>query len=141
MTLSQQNWEREREDMQEKEAYTKREFEAAKQAMQDWEVLAMEERSHRDHLAERVSDLEEQLASQREAYEKAAAERDGQSLTVDGLQRAMKEIQDGKVPSIEAQADWTQLGNENSESWWRTHRPKSRSFGRSWKKLKQVPMA
>ena len=63
--------------------------------MQDWEVLAMEERSMRENLSERVADCEEQLSNQRDAYEKAAAERDSQSLTVDGLQRALQDIQDG----------------------------------------------
>ena len=95
-TLSQQNWSKEREDLAQREAYAKVEFEAAKQAMQDWEVLAMEERSIRENISERVADLEEQLSTQREAYEKAASERDAQSLTVDGLQRALQEIQDGK---------------------------------------------
>lgn len=95
-TLSQQNWSKEREDLAQREAYAKVEFEAAKQAMQDWEVLAMEERSIRENISERVADLEEQLSTQREAYEKAASERDTQSLAVDGLQRALQEIQDGK---------------------------------------------
>ena len=99
-TLSQQNWTREREDLVQREAYAKEEFEAAKQAMQDWEVLAMEERSIRENLAERVTDLEEQVASHREAYEKAASERDSQALTVDGLQRALQEIQEGSSRQI-----------------------------------------
>ena len=95
-TLSQQNWSKEREDLIQRENYAKEEFEAAKQAMQDWEVLAMEERSIRENLAERVADLEDQVSSHREAHEKAASERDSQSLTVDGLQRALQEIQDGR---------------------------------------------
>ena len=95
-TLSQQNWSKEREDLIQREAYAKEEFEAAKQAMQDWEVLAMEERTIRESIAERVADLEEQAASHREAHERVASERDGQSMTVDGLQRALQEIQDGK---------------------------------------------
>lgn len=95
-TLSQQNWSKERDDLIQREAYAKEEFEAAKQAMQDWEVLAMEERTIRESIAERVADLEEQVASHREAHERAASERDSQSLTVDGLQRALQEIQDGK---------------------------------------------
>ncbi|KAL8720357.1 MAG: hypothetical protein Q9225_002785 [Loekoesia sp. 1 TL-2023] len=95
-TLSQQNWAKEKEDLIQREAMAREEFEAAKQAMQDWEILAMEERSVRESTAERVSDLEEQLSTQRNAYEKAASERDSQSLTVDGLQRALQEIQDGK---------------------------------------------
>ena len=94
--LSQQNWLREREDLISREALVRDEFEAAKQAMQDWEVLAMEERSIRESLAARVSDLEEQLSSQKEAYDRAASERDNQSLMVDGLQRALQDIQDGK---------------------------------------------
>lgn len=56
----------------------------------------MEERTIRESIAERVADLEEQVASHREAHERAASERDSQSLTVDGLQRALREIQDGE---------------------------------------------
>ena len=93
--LSQQNWTQERQDLLSREAFAKEEFEAAKQAMQDWEILAMEERSYRENLTSRVSELEEQLFNQQEAHEKAAAERDNQSLTVDGLQRALQDIQDG----------------------------------------------
>lgn len=95
-TLSQQNWAKEREDLIEREAIAREEFEAAKQAMQDWEVVAIEERSIRESTAERVTDLEEQLLQQRDAYEKAASERDSQSLTVDGLQRALQELQEAR---------------------------------------------
>ena len=94
-TLSQQNWSKEREDFMHREAYAKEEFEAAKQAMQDWEIIAMEERSIRESVAEKATDLEEQVASHRDAYEKAASDRDSQLLIVDGLQRALQEIQDG----------------------------------------------
>lgn len=93
-TLSQQNWAKEREDLIQREAFAREDLEAAKQAMQDWEVLAMEERSIRESIAERVADLEEQVATHREAHERASADRDTQSLTVDGLQRALQEIQD-----------------------------------------------
>ena len=93
--LSQQNWVKEREDLIQREAFAREEFEAAKQAMQDWEVLAMEERSIRESLGERMIELEEQLSHHKDAYEKAASERDSQSSTVDGLQRALREIQDG----------------------------------------------
>lgn len=91
--LSQQNWVKEKEELVEQEAYMREEFENAKQAMHDWEVLAMEERTIRRDLADRVQDLEEQLASVKEAYEKAATQRDGQASTVEGLQRALQEIQ------------------------------------------------
>ena len=93
--LSQQNWAKEREDLVRREQSAKEEFETARQAMQEWEILAVNERSIRTNLESRVSDLEEQLLNQREAYEKAVSERDSQSLTVDGLQRALQEIQEG----------------------------------------------
>ena len=96
-TLSQQNWAKEREDLVQREAMALEEFEAAKQAMQDWEILAIEERSVRESTAERVADLEEQLSAQKEAHERAASERDSQSQTVDGLQRALQDIQDGML--------------------------------------------
>ncbi len=93
--VSQQNWAKERDDLLSREAQAKEEFEVAKQAMQDWEVLAMEERSVREGLGERVAELEEQLSNQRDAYDRAATERDSQSVTVDGLQRALQDIQEG----------------------------------------------
>lgn len=94
-TLSQQNWAKEKEDLVQREAMVREEFEAAKQAMQDWEILAIEERSMRENTAERLSDLEDQLSTRRDAYEKVVSERDSQSQTVDGLQRALQDIQDG----------------------------------------------
>lgn len=93
LTLSQQNWLKEREELVDQEAYVREEFENAKQAMHDWEVLAMEERTIRKDLTDRHTDLEEQLATLKEAHEKAVTERDSQSNTVDGLQRALQEIQ------------------------------------------------
>ncbi|KIX04582.1 uncharacterized protein Z518_05452 [Rhinocladiella mackenziei CBS 650.93] len=93
MTLSQQNWLKEKEELVDQEAYIREEFENAKQAMHDWEVLAMEERTIRRDLTDRNADLEEQVSSLKEAYEKAASERDSQSSTVDGLQKALQEIQ------------------------------------------------
>ncbi|MCJ1475388.1 hypothetical protein MMC13_004050 [Lambiella insularis] len=108
LNLSQHNWSREKEDLLQREASAKEEFESAKQAMQDWEVLAMEERSIHETLAERVSDLEDQISSHREAYEKAAAERDSQSLTVDGLQRALQEIQEARKMELREIVENTQ---------------------------------
>lgn len=96
--LSQQNWLKEKDDILEQESYLQSEFEQAKEAMHNWEVLAMEERSIRESLGEKVIDLEEQLATVRAAYEKTSAERESQAATVDGLQRALQEIQAGKRP-------------------------------------------
>ncbi|OJD20222.1 hypothetical protein ACJ73_08444 [Blastomyces percursus] len=98
--LSQQNWVKEREELLEQEAYARSEFEEAKQAMHNWEILAMEERSIRESLEEKVVDLEEQLVTLKSEYEKASSERDAQSVTVDGLQRALQEIQTARKQEL-----------------------------------------
>jgi chromosome segregation ATPase len=92
-TLSQQNWTKERDELIESESYVREEYENAKQAMHDWEVLATEERTIRKDLADRVADLEEQLSTLRESYDHIREERDTQSNAVEGLQKAMQEIQ------------------------------------------------
>lgn len=94
-SLSQKNWFKEKEELTRQESYLQSEFEQAKEAMHNWEVLAMEERSIRENLGEKVVDLEEQLVGLREAYEKATADHESQVATVDGLQRALQDIQTG----------------------------------------------
>lgn len=94
--LSQHNSMKEKEDMARQIQHLREEAEAAKDAMGDWEVLAMEERSIRENLADKTAALEEQVASLRENYERAASERDTQSQAVDSLQRALQEIQDAR---------------------------------------------
>jgi predicted nucleic acid-binding Zn-ribbon protein len=98
--LSQQNWLKEKEELLEQESYLQSEFEQAKEAMHNWEILAMEERSIRESLGEKVIDLEEQLVALKDSYEKVASERDSQIATVDGLQRALQEIQSGRAYSV-----------------------------------------
>lgn len=98
--LSQQNWLKEKEELTRQESYLQSEFEQAKEAMHNWEVLAMEERSIRENLGEKVADLEEQLANLRDAYERASGERDSQQSTVDGLQRALQEIQTARKQEL-----------------------------------------
>ncbi|EXJ85228.1 hypothetical protein A1O3_05903 [Capronia epimyces CBS 606.96] len=93
LTLAQQNWRKEKEELVDQEAYLREEFESAKQAMHDWEVLAMEERTLRRDLADRAADLEEQVSTLKEAYDKAAGDRDTQASAVEGLQKALWEIQ------------------------------------------------
>ncbi|KAL9001181.1 MAG: hypothetical protein Q9169_000365 [Polycauliona sp. 2 TL-2023] len=116
-TLSQQNWTKEREDLVEREAMAREEFEAAKQAMQDWEIVAIEERSIRESTAERVTVLEEQLSQLSDAYERATSERDSQSLTVDGLQRALQEIQEARRQELRdlVESSQTQVGSLEKE--------------------------
>ena len=91
--LSQQNWVKERDELISREAYAREEFENAKQAMQDWEVLAMNERSLRENLSEKDSELREQLELMSEKYDKAARDRDTNSQAVEGLQKALQEVQ------------------------------------------------
>ncbi|KAI9039533.1 putative Golgi matrix protein [Aspergillus affinis] len=98
--LSQQNWLKEKEELLEQESYLQSEFEQAKEAMHNWEVLAMEERSIRENLGDKAMDLEEQVANLREDYEKATAERDSQMATADGLQRALQEIQSARKQEL-----------------------------------------
>ncbi|KAI1117506.1 hypothetical protein F5Y14DRAFT_350803 [Nemania sp. NC0429] len=98
--LSQHNSLKEKEDMTRQIQHLREEAEAAKDAMGDWEVLAMEERSIRENLAEKVTSLEEQLESLQENYERAASERDIQAQAVDSLQRALQEIQEARKKEL-----------------------------------------
>ncbi|KAF1814406.1 putative Golgi matrix protein [Eremomyces bilateralis CBS 781.70] len=111
-SLSQQNWIKERDELISREAYAREEFETARQAMLDWEILATEERSKKESLADRVGELEEQLGTQREAYDRAAADRDSQSQTVESLQRALKDIQEARKKELREMVEQseTQLG-------------------------------
>lgn len=95
LNLSSQNWSKEREDLSKREAYIREELEMAKQAMQDWEVLAMEERSIRENLGEKAAELEEQVIMLKENNQNLQSERSTQALNVDGLQRALRELQEG----------------------------------------------
>lgn len=117
-TLSASNWQKEREEMMETETYLREEFENAKQAMSDWEVLAMEERSIRRDLTDRVSDLEEQLSSLQRDYARASDERDTNSSTVDGLQKAMSEIQNARKRELREVVEKSELElNELRKQW------------------------
>ncbi|KAF2480021.1 hypothetical protein BDY17DRAFT_303090 [Neohortaea acidophila] len=99
-SVSTSNWARERDDLVAQEAYVREEYEMAKQAMQDWEILATEERSRREALEERAQELEEQLSTQKEAYERVRNETEMQSGTVDGLQRALREVQEQRKTEL-----------------------------------------
>jgi chromosome segregation ATPase len=97
-TLSQQNWIKERDELISREAYAREEFENAKQAMQDWEVLAMNERTLRENLTEKDAESREQLETLREEYEKATRDRDINTQAVESLQKALQEVQSCKSP-------------------------------------------
>ena len=108
--LSQQNWLKEKDDLTRAAAHLRRELESTSSAMGEWEVIAMEERAVHQSLSDKAGDLEEQLAAARDAHERAAADRDAQARALDGLQRALLEIQEARkrelremVESSEAQ--------------------------------------
>ncbi|KAK3387658.1 hypothetical protein B0H63DRAFT_162825 [Podospora didyma] len=94
--LSQQNWQKEKDDLARQVQHLRAELESTSGAMGEWEVIAMEERSMRESLVEKVADLEEQLASARDAFDRASSDRDTQSHAIDGLQRALQEIQEAR---------------------------------------------
>lgn len=92
--VSTSNWVKERDELISREAYVREEYEVARQAMQDWEILATEERSRREGAEERAQELDEQLSTQREAFERVKNEAETQGSTVDGLQRALRDVQE-----------------------------------------------
>ena len=99
----------------------------------------MEERSIRENISEKVADLEEQVASHRGNYEKAASERDSQSNTVDGLQRALQEIQDGELfatKSSNSLTDPNKLAEESYEKLWKILKARLRACSDECGKLK-----
>lgn len=107
-TLSQQNWNEERDDLIQREASAREEFENAKQAMQDWEILAMEERTIRQSLETKHSELEETVESHKEAYEKIKQQRDTQANTVEGLQKGLQDIQEARKQELREIVEKTQ---------------------------------
>ncbi|KAL2117100.1 hypothetical protein VTJ04DRAFT_9268 [Mycothermus thermophilus] len=92
--LSQQNWQKEKDETARQLQHLRSELESTTAAMGEWEVIAMEERSLRESLADKVADLEEQLAGARESFERADADREAQAQAVDRLQRALQELQE-----------------------------------------------
>lgn len=108
--------------MVETETYLREEFENAKQAMSDWEVLAMEERSIRRDLTDRVSDLEDQLASLQKDYTRATEQRDTNSSTVDSLQKAMSEIQNARKRELREVVEKSELESSELRKQWETAR-------------------
>ena len=62
----------------------------------------MNERSIRENLSEKEAELKDQIDSLREAYEKAARDRDTNSEAVEGLQKALHEVQNCKCTRITA---------------------------------------
>ncbi|CAM1509452.1 Fc.00g031910.m01.CDS01 [Cosmosporella sp. VM-42] len=106
--LSTQNWAREKDELTRTVQHLKEEMETTSNAMGEWEVIAMEERSIKESLVDKVSELEEQVAALRQGYESAAIERDSQTTLVDNLQNALREIQDARKKELREMVETTE---------------------------------
>lgn len=113
--LSATNWQKERDDLSRAVQHLKEELETTSNAMGEWEVIAMEERSVKESLQDKFSDLEEQVASLRQGYETAAQERDSQTTLVDNLQNALREIQDARKKELREMVESTEQQLEQSK--------------------------
>lgn len=96
LNLAQQNWLKERENLNNTEKILREKLEAAQQAAQDWEVIAVEERSVREQLSDRVIELEDQYTTQKLLHEKLTSEQERDASIIEGLRRALQEIQNGE---------------------------------------------
>lgn len=106
--LSAQNWQKERDELTKTVARLKEEVQMTTNAMGEWEVIAMEERSVKEGLEEKVADLESQVSSIQEAYEHAVTERDAQSRALENLQKALQEIQDARKNELREMVEQVQ---------------------------------
>ncbi|POR32949.1 GRIP domain-containing protein [Tolypocladium paradoxum] len=106
--LSAHNWLKEKDELTRTVQHLKEEMETTSNAMGEWEVLAMEERSIKESLTDKVSELEEQAYALRQGYETAAAERDSQATLVDNLQNALREIQDARKKELREMVETTE---------------------------------
>uniref|UniRef100_A0A8H7MYR2 GRIP domain-containing protein n=1 Tax=Bionectria ochroleuca TaxID=29856 RepID=A0A8H7MYR2_BIOOC len=98
--LSSQNWQKERDEMAKTVQSLKQELDTTSNAMGEWEVIAMEERSVKESLQDKMADLEEQVVVLRTNYESTAEERESQSTLVTNLQNALREIQDARKAEL-----------------------------------------
>lgn len=94
--LSQQNWHREKQELMQQLESVKQELVSTRDSMNDWEVVALEERNKYTAMEDKVYDLEEQAQMLREQYQRAAADRDTQADAVDGLQRSLDDLQNAR---------------------------------------------
>ncbi|KAF5965495.1 RUD3-like suppressor [Fusarium bulbicola] len=106
--LSAQNWSKEKEELVRHVQHLKEEMETTANAMGEWEVIAMEERSIKESLVDKVSELEEQVTILRQNYESATTERESQMTLIENLQNALREIQDARKKELRDMVETTE---------------------------------
>ncbi|RGP61258.1 rud3-suppressor of uso1-1 transport defect [Fusarium sporotrichioides] len=106
--LSAQNWSKEKEELLRHVQHLKSEMETTANAMGEWEVIAMEERSIKESLVDKVSELEEQVTFLRQNYESATTDRDSQATLIENLQNALREIQDARKKELRDMVETTE---------------------------------
>lgn len=106
--LSAQNWSKEKDELTRTVQHFKEEMETTANAMGEWEVIAMEERSVKEGLQDKVQELEDQVSSLRQGYEGAAADRDSQTTLIDNLQNALREIQEARKRELREMVETTE---------------------------------
>ncbi|KAF4508385.1 hypothetical protein G6O67_004770 [Ophiocordyceps sinensis] len=106
--LSAHNWLKEKEELTRAVHHLKEDIETTSNAMGEWEVLAMEERSVKESLLDKVAELEEQVSTLKQGYGSAVAERDSQSTLVENLQNALREIQEARKQELREMVETTE---------------------------------
>lgn len=106
--LSAQNWQKEKDELVRSIQHLKEEVDNTSNAMGEWEVIAMEERSIKESLVDKVSELEEQVMSLRQGYESTTTERDSQTTLIDNLQNALREIQEARKKELREMVETTE---------------------------------
>ncbi|CAK7274889.1 hypothetical protein SEPCBS119000_006405 [Sporothrix epigloea] len=94
--LAHQTLLREKEELLRQTKQLRAELESTSNAMSEWEVIAMEERSVRNTMTEKATDLEEQIDVLREEHQRVLAENVSQSDTINSLQRALNDVQEAR---------------------------------------------
>lgn len=92
---SQGSWHKERETMVMSERKLRDKLRETEKSANDWELIAIEERTIRENSSRRIYELEEQLQSQKEFLQKAVKEQGISAETIKNLQHAINEMQEG----------------------------------------------
>ncbi|CAK7275327.1 hypothetical protein SEPCBS57363_006624 [Sporothrix epigloea] len=114
--LAHQTLLREKEDLVRQIKQLRTELESTSNAMSEWEVIALEERSVRNSMAERASDLEEQIDILREQHQRVLAENVTQSDTINSLQRALNDVQEARKHELREVVQESEAKLEGSEA-------------------------